>query len=120
MERASQLPRAACSPSSNRRVDKFIAISNWVAQACAVVTGAPDRTTVIPSFVPDGIETEGLATPRLSFLLAADDYVLFVGALGAHKGVDVLVEADRLLGHQVPFVLIGALHLAARSPPRRR
>jgi glycosyltransferase involved in cell wall biosynthesis len=94
----------------NQRVDRFIAISNWVAQACAVVTGAPDRTTVIPSFVPDGIETEGLATPRPSFLPPTDEYVLFVGALGAHKGVDVLVQADRLLGHQVPFVLIGTPH----------
>lgn len=94
----------------NRRVDKFIAISNWVAQACSVATGASDRTVIIPSFVPDGIATEGPATSRPAFLPPADDYVLFVGALGSHKGVDVLIEADRLLGHRIPFVLIGTPH----------
>jgi glycosyltransferase involved in cell wall biosynthesis len=95
------------SSALNRRVDKFIAISTWVAHACAAATGAPERTVVIPSFVPDGVEQQGLDRPRPSFLPATDDYVLFVGALGAHKGVDVLVEADRLLEHRQQFVLIG-------------
>jgi len=103
-------PVAAALRSSralNGRIDKFIAISNWVAQACAPATGGPDRTVVIPSFVPDGIEADGRATDRPAFLPPDDNFVLFVGALGAHKGVDVLIEADRLLDHRVPFVLIG-------------
>ena len=95
------------SRTLNGRIDRFIAISNWVAKACAVATGAGDRTVVIPSFVPDGIEVEGSTHARPAFLPPTDDYVLFVGALGTHKGVDVLVEADRLLEHRVKFVLIG-------------
>jgi len=93
----------------NKRIDKFIAISNWVARACTPATGG-ERTVVIPSFVPDGVETHAHNVPRPTFLPPEDDYVLFVGALGTHKGVDVLIEADRLLGHRVPFVLIGTPH----------
>ena len=43
-----------------------------------------------------------------SFLPAEDGFVLYVGALGRHKGVDVLVRAHERLGPSAPMlVLIG-------------
>jgi glycosyltransferase involved in cell wall biosynthesis len=65
--------------------------------------------------VPDGIADKVEATPRPDFLPATDGYLMFVGALGLHKGVDVLLEAHRRLRHRVPLVLLGTPR--ADTPP---
>jgi Glycosyltransferase len=46
---------------------------------------------VVPSFVPDNVEDLAVSTPRPDWLPRR--YFLFVGALGAHKGLDVLIRA---------------------------
>jgi glycosyltransferase involved in cell wall biosynthesis len=62
---------------------------------------------VVPSMIPDGVPALAAATPRPAFLPAEDGYLLFIGALGRHKGVDVLLDAHRRMRHRVPLVLIG-------------
>ncbi|HEX3974754.1 MAG TPA: glycosyltransferase family 4 protein [Solirubrobacteraceae bacterium] len=106
----------AASSRLHSRIDSVVAISSAVAEASAVRARHPSRSVeVIPSFVPDGIVNEGLADSRPSFLPSEDGFLLFVGAVGTHKGVDVLLEAHRLMQTDVPLVLVGP-HRAGAYP----
>jgi glycosyltransferase involved in cell wall biosynthesis len=90
------------------RADGYVAISRAVADAARHALPAGAELTVIPSMVPNGMDLLAEREPRPDFLPADDGYLLFVGALGRHKGVDVLLEAHRRMRHRVPLVLIGA------------
>ena len=90
------------------RADAYVAISTAVAAAARTALPAGARLTVIPSMVPNGLDLIAEREPRPDFLPPEDGYLLFVGALGRHKGVDVLLEAHRRMKHRVPLVLIGA------------
>jgi glycosyltransferase involved in cell wall biosynthesis len=85
------------------RVTMFLPISAAVELACLPGV-ARDRIRVIPSFVADNVAA-GLV-PRPDFL-PDGDFVLFVGALGEHKGVGVLARAHRHMATAVPLVVIG-------------
>jgi glycosyltransferase involved in cell wall biosynthesis len=90
------------------RVDQYVAVSSAVAAASRVGTHKPPRgLVVVPSVVPDGIVEEGLEAPRPNFLPATDGFVLFVGALTAAKGIDVLLDAYRRMRSDAPLVLLG-------------
>ena len=95
----------------HRRVDEWTAISTAVARAgSAPVARDRQEMVVIPSFVPDSVVGVDLEVPRPSFVPATGPYLFFAGALGAHKGVEVLLEAHRMLregGFHVPLVLAG-------------
>jgi glycosyltransferase involved in cell wall biosynthesis len=88
-----------------RAVDAFTAISTHSA-----ATHRRDpllarvRMEAIPNFVPDEL-LERMVGPPLPDL--PNEYLLFVGALGRHKGIHVLLDAYRRLGSTVPLVLIG-------------
>lgn len=90
-----------------RVVDRYIAVSTPVAQACSSL--APDgqrRFDVIPPFLSqDSFQTSD--APRPQFVPATDEYIMFAGALGPHKGVDVLVEAWKGLNPSIPLVVVG-------------
>ena len=89
------------------RVDRWVANSTAVADTTAQALGLPrSEVRVVPSFVPDGVSEAAELAPRPGFL-PDGDFILFVGALGAHKGLDVLLEARRQLDRDVPLVLIG-------------
>jgi glycosyltransferase involved in cell wall biosynthesis len=90
-----------------RRADAYLAISSTVAAAARQVLPPDMEVDIVPSMVPEGLPELAEATPRPDFLPPEDGYLLFVGALGPHKGVDVLLEAHRRLRHRVPLVLIG-------------
>jgi glycosyltransferase involved in cell wall biosynthesis len=90
------------------RADAYIAISRAVADSARTVLPADADLNVIPSMVPNGMDLLAEHAERPSFLPASDGYLLFVGSLGRHKGVDVLLEAHRRMVHRVPLVLIGA------------
>ena len=62
---------------------------------------------MIPAMVPNDLGTLAHTTPRPAFLPPEDGYLMFVGALGPHKGVDVLLEARRRMRSGPPLVLIG-------------
>ncbi|MCC9308198.1 glycosyltransferase family 4 protein [Kitasatospora sp. RB6PN24] len=89
------------------RADAYIAISTAVAAASQAALLPETDLRIIPSMVPRGIAELARTTPRPDFLPAGDGYLLFVGALGPHKGVNVLLDAYRMLRHKVPLVLIG-------------
>ena len=90
-----------------RRADAYLAISGTVAAAARQVLPPDMRIEIVPSMVPEGLPELAEATARPDFLPPQDGYLLFVGALGPHKGVDVLLEAHRRMRHRVPLVLIG-------------
>ena len=77
----------------HRGIDALTAISPAVADAAGhgrLPVGLPVR--VISSLVPDGLDELARRTPRPAWL-PDRPYLLFVGALGPHKGVDVLFTA---------------------------
>ena len=57
--------------------------------------------------IPNGVSDLAAQASRPAFLPAEDGYLMFIGALGPHKGVDVLLEAHRRMRHKVPVVLLG-------------
>ena len=65
------------------------------------------RGTLVPDFViPSFLELHG-GQSTLGDVLPAEPYILFVGALQAHKGINVLIEAYNRLPVKPPLVLIG-------------
>lgn len=88
------------------RVAMFLPISAAVAAACLPGVGQ-ERIAVIPSFVSDDVAAGAASRQRPDFLPRAD-FVLFVGALGEHKGLGLLAEAHRRMATAVPLVVIGS------------
>ena len=86
------------------RVTLFLPISTAVAQSCLAGVD-PDRVAVIPSFVPDAISDQGRGNG--TDFLPATDYLLFIGAIGPHKGITTLLDAHRLMHSPMPLVVIG-------------
>ena len=88
----------------NSRIDLVVAISNTVSDVSQVAFDGPIR--VIPTFLADGLHEVGFSRDRPDFC-PDGDYLLYVGSLLPHKGIDVLLEAYRNLKSQVPLVVIG-------------
>ncbi len=87
-------------------VDMFLPNSQAVAAGNGLI-GSRLPFQVIPHFIPRDVDMpHGDAEPYLA-QLPAGDYLLFVGALGRHKGVDVLLQAYAGLTNAPPLVLIG-------------
>ena len=97
------------------RADRYIAISTAVADGCRPALPAGTEVIIIPTLVPDGLPELARRTPRPAFLPPADGYLMFVGALGRHKGVDVLLEAWQRMRERPALVLIGTPQ--ADTPP---
>jgi glycosyltransferase involved in cell wall biosynthesis len=92
---------------SLRRVDRYIAVSNAVANSCAsVFQSSQQHPDIIPPFAPE-VAFQLDDTARPSFVPAEGDYLMFAGALGPHKGIDVLIEAWRGLNDSIPLVIVG-------------
>ncbi len=97
------------------RVDRYIAISTSLADASRRGVPAHHDIAVIPSMLPNDLPTLARATPRPAFLPPDDGFIMFAGALGPHKGMDVLLQARSLMRHRPPLVLIGMPR--ADTPP---
>ncbi|GIE84474.1 glycosyltransferase family 4 protein [Actinoplanes regularis] len=93
----SLLLTAGLHAHRHRGIDALTAISTSVAQALgkANLPGALP-IQVLSSLVPDGLDRLARDTPRPDWL-PDGDYLLFVGALGPHKGIGVLFDAYRKL-----------------------
>ena len=89
------------------RADRYIANSDAVAKSSRAVLPGGSQVVVIPSMVPNDLSELARDTPRPGFLPDRDGYLMFAGAFGRHKGVEVLLEARRRMRHQPPLVLIG-------------
>lgn len=96
---------AAMSVFERRMVDLFVPVSRSVAEGVGLTdSGLPYQ--VIPNFIPDDVATTAShGHPALAGL--PDEYLLFVGALGRHKGVHVLLEAYERLRNPLPLVMLG-------------
>jgi glycosyltransferase involved in cell wall biosynthesis len=91
----------------HRRVDRYIAISDSVAQACMpVIRDSRAEADIIPPFISDEYFRPA-DTSRPKFLESIGEYIMFAGALGPHKGLDVLLEAYREIDRPVRLVLLG-------------
>jgi glycosyltransferase involved in cell wall biosynthesis len=112
---------AAASLSSLRllkKVTTFTAVSDYVANRLSPtigrVAGQPVHT--LHSFVPDGLYESGWQAERPEFLPAQDGYLLYVGQLSRHKGVDVLIDAYRRLPSPPPLMMLGTPHPTSPAP----
>jgi glycosyltransferase involved in cell wall biosynthesis len=112
----SALLTTALRAQRHRGIDALTAISPAVADGVGhgrLPSEVPIR--VISSLVPDGLDELARATPRPAWL-PAEPYLLFVGQLGLHKGIDVLFEAYARLPHPRPaLVCLGTPR--ADTPP---
>jgi glycosyltransferase involved in cell wall biosynthesis len=89
-------------------VDMFLPESRAVADTNgfrARERGAPFH--VLPVFVPDDVAEPRVHNEQLLKQLPDEEYLLFVGAFGRYKGVDVLLEAYSGLGDAPPLVILG-------------
>lgn len=90
-------------------VDRFIPVSAAVAKGTGLV-GSDLPYKVIPNFVPDRVGEYRAGGVDIAAQLPDEPFPLFVGALGRHKGVDVLLDAWTRVYRpgMPPLVLIGA------------
>lgn len=87
-------------------VDMFLPESRAVADGNGL-TGGRTPFRVIPVFIAADVAVpKGDATPYLA-QLPSEDYLLFVGAFGSYKGVDVLIRAYTKLVNPPPLVIVG-------------
>jgi glycosyltransferase involved in cell wall biosynthesis len=89
------------------RADRYIAISTAVADGSRQALPRGPEIVVVPTMVPNHLPALAQLTPRPAFLPSEDGYLMFVGALGSHKGVNVLLDAWRRMRNRPPLVLIG-------------
>lgn len=95
-------------------------VARWTATSSALAArgSAPrpaDRSpiSVIPTFIDDdlvALAADERTGRRPDFVPAQGRYLFYAGALGVHKGVDVLLDAHsrlRAAGFDVPLVLAG-------------
>jgi glycosyltransferase involved in cell wall biosynthesis len=104
-----------CSRILHGRADQYIAVSTAVADGSRHALPGRSEIVVVPTMVPNNLAALAESTPRPTFLPPEDGYLMFVGALGRHKGVDVLLEARRRMRNRTPLVLIG--NPGADTPP---
>jgi glycosyltransferase involved in cell wall biosynthesis len=111
MKAAALTTGLAVSRRLHRRVDRYLAVSAAVRDATMAGARRLLPIEVIPAFISDEVLDEAAAAGRPAFLPPEDDYILFVGALGAHKGLHVLLQAyAEGLADLAPLVLIGTEH----------
>lgn len=95
-------------------------VAEWTATSSALAArGSAPRPadsgpmTIVPTFIDEqliALASDERTEQRPDFVPADGRYIFFAGALGAHKGVDVLLDAhDRLrsAGIDIPLVLAG-------------
>ncbi len=88
----------------NSKIDQVIAISSAVEDVSQ--SAFKQRIRVVPSFLAEGLREVAFSQERPDFC-PEDDYLLYVGSLDKHKGVDVLLKAHQKLEHKIPLVIIG-------------
>ena len=89
------------------RADRYLTVS--MATADGSRGSLPADAEIVPHgpMVPDNLLQLAEETPRPDFLPAEDGFLMFAGALGLHKGVDVLLAAHRKMRNKLPLVLLG-------------
>jgi len=93
--------------SEHRKTDRFLPVSPAVADGNALSNGHYP-VKVLPNFIPDDIATHHNDDAACLLDLPEEDFILFVGALTAKKGIYVLLDAYARLENPPPLVLIGS------------
>lgn len=89
------------------KIDKFIAVSNFVKNVHVTYLGLPNsKIFVIPNFYEPENEQES------NYENLPSDFILYVGQLSPHKGVDLLLAAYKSSGTNLPLVMLGSKHYA--------
>jgi len=89
-----------------RYIDKFIAVSAFVKEAYEEQMGISDaEITTIPNFCDPAVGSEQKKSRDLP-----DDFILSVGWLMPHKGIDVLIKAYQKLNTKTKLLIIGIEH----------
>lgn len=87
-------------------IDTYVPVSHAVAEDNQLLNrGLP--VEIIPNFVPDNAGVIAAEPHPFLSQLPPDGYLLFVGAFGRYKGLDVLLEAYAGLNSVPPLVIIG-------------
>ncbi|GAB4215674.1 MAG: glycosyltransferase family 4 protein [Roseiflexaceae bacterium] len=87
-------------------VDMFVPVSRAVAEDNKLLGGRLP-VQVIPNFVPDDIGVLAAEPHPLLAQLPGEAFMLFAGAFGRYKGLDVLLRAYARLRDVPPLVIIG-------------
>ncbi len=90
-----------------KMVDRFIAVSSFVKKVHLRHLGLSDEDVVV---IPNFYDADDIIIQAGACADLPEDFILFVGALIPHKGVDILVESYRKLGTRTKLVLIGTKH----------
>jgi glycosyltransferase involved in cell wall biosynthesis len=96
----------AMSAAERAMVDIFLPVSQAVAESNGLTDHALPYRIVTP-FVPDEIAALPDADEAFLNRLPQEPFLLFVGAFGRYKGVDVLLQAHAALDDPPPLVIIG-------------
>ena len=101
----------AFSAIERRLVDAYIPVSRAVASSNQLARG-PAAYRIIPTMIPDPARAEDTQNDEETFApylaqLPQRPFMLFVGALGKFKGVEVTLQAHAGLVDAPPLVLIG-------------
>jgi glycosyltransferase involved in cell wall biosynthesis len=94
------------APGLRKSTDMFLPVS----ASTAAGNGLPGSGTpyqVVPNFLGPDLDDGDSGDFTCLERLPCEPYLLFVGALGKHKGLNVLLEAYAGLSHAPPLVLIG-------------
>lgn len=109
----------------HRDVDQWIAISSALAARGSAPRPADHSPMeVIPTFIDDdllALAGDERTAARPEFVPPTGPYLFYAGALGAYKGVDVLLDAHARLqatGRNVPLVLAGLPRADFHIPER--
>ena len=107
--------------NERNKTDVYLAVSQAVASYNELPSGKTPFA-VIPNFLPDRTSEPEIDTTPYTSQLPPAGYLLFVGALGKLKGVDILLQAYARLTNAPPLVLIGYSvpgweNLIAQRPP---
>jgi glycosyltransferase involved in cell wall biosynthesis len=92
--------------AERRLVDMFLPVSHATAEK----NGLPDARVnyrVLPNLIPDDSEAVNPDVDKYVDQLPNEPFLLFVGAFGSYKGLDVLLAAYSQLVNPPPLVLIG-------------
>lgn len=87
-------------------VDLFLPVSHAVAVNNGLVKNNLPFQVLTP-FIPDESAQNKHSSESLLTQLPKGDFLLFVGAFGHYKGVDVLLQAHAQLDNPPPLVIVG-------------
>ena len=90
----------------NSGIDRYFAVSSFVRESYVAAGFPDDRMELMPNFYM-GNESAG-DQKTIPTLQLPEAFILFVGLLSKHKGVNLLVNAYRKLKTDVKLVLIGS------------